>query len=213
MPTKRILPIVLAAALALSGCGHLQTAVESPDARVTLSESYVATPTGLVERAEAEPGTYAQNQVIEPGTYTRADLEAFAPGPLPASAEVEPGQSPSFLENILTAVGGVASTIPGGQPIGVLLVGAAGMAKIWRDQRRIKDTERVAKTLASARDAALDTVATLPDREQARRIEEEINQHTEHFAKRLGKTRDLLDAIIVETSTPTKRAIAQTQNG
>ncbi len=207
MPIKTILPVFLAALLAMSGCGHLQKAVESPDADVTLSESYVATPAGLVEQDEAEPGTYAQNQVIEPGTYSRADLEAFAPGPLPESVQVEPGDTPSFVENLLVAVGGVASTIPGGQPVGVLLAGAAGIAKIWRDQRRIKDTERVAKTLASARDAALDTVATLPDREQARRIEEEINSHTEHFAKSLGKARNVLDAILRETETPTKRPI------
>lgn len=188
----------------LAGCSTLQT----PDAKVTLPEPYVLTERGLVEQDKADPETYRPEQVIEAGDYMRADIERIAPGQdLPAGATVTPGESPSALENILTSLGGVAGSIPGGQPVGALLLGAAGVAKIWRDSRRIKDTEKVARTLASARDAALDTVATLPDRATAERLEQEINSHTEHFAKGLGKTRDFLDQILKETETPTKKQI------
>lgn len=201
---KHLLAVLLFTGI-FAGCSSLETS----DARVTLDAPHVATPTGLVLESEMDPGTYAVNQVIAPGTYERAEIEAFAPGPLPRSVTVQPGDSPSQLEQTLNAVGGVANTIPGGQPFGVLLVGLAGLAKIWRDSRHIKDVERVAKSLASARDSSLDLIATLPDREQARKIEEGMNAHTEHFARGLGKARDLLDAILAETATPTKRPVAQ----
>lgn len=198
---KIILPFLLALAVTLIGCSTLNT----PDARVTLSEPYVLTESGLVEQDQLEPGTYAQNQIIAAGDYLRADLEALAP--LPAGATIQPGQSPSQLEMTLQAISGVAGTIPGGQPIGALLLGVAGIAKIWRDQKRIKDFSQVARTLGSARDSALDVIATLPDRVQAQRLEQQINEHTEHFARGLGKARNLLDTILQETATPTKKPI------
>lgn len=200
---KKIITVLLIAVATLTGCDTLQT----PDARVTLASPHVATPQGLVLQSEMEPGTYAVNQVLEPGTYERAEIEAFAPGPLPRSVQIEPGQTPSQLENTLSALGGVANTIPGGQPIGLLFLGAASLAKIWRDSRTIKDTRRVAQTLAQARDSSLDVIATLPDREQAERLEQQIEAHTNHFAANLGKARDLLDTILAETATPTKKPL------
>lgn len=193
--------ILFALAAFLTGCSTLQT----PDARVTLSENYVLTETGLVQQNQLEPGTYAANQVIEAGDYLRAELEALAP--LPAGIQLHPGQHPSQIEMTLQALSGVAGTIPGGQPIGALLLSLVGIAKIWRDQKRIKDVSRVAKTLAAARDSSLDVIATLPDREQARRLEEQINAHTEHFAKGLGTARDLLDVFLREAETPVKKPL------
>lgn len=193
--------ILFALAAVLSGCSTMQT----PDARVTLTEPYVLTEKGLIEQDQVEPGTYAQNQIIPPGDYLRADIEALAP--LPEGLQVQPGQSPSQLELTLQALSGVAGTIPGGQPIGALFLGVAGIAKIWRDQKRIKDFSQVARTLGSARDSALDVIATLPDRDQAERLEQQINAHMEHFAKGLGKARGILDAILQETETPTKKPV------
>jgi hypothetical protein len=157
--------------------------------------------------SDMEPGTYALNQVLEPGVYTRSEVEAFAPGPLPRSIQIEAGESASQIELILQSLGAVSDSVPGGQPIGTLLLGAAGIAKIWRDRRTIKDTRRVAETLARSRDSALDVIATLPDREQARNLERQIEEHTAHFARNLGHARDLLDAILKETETPTKKPI------
>lgn len=200
---KKLLIPLIALASVLTGCSYLETS----DAQVTLDAPHVATPIGLVPQSEVEPGSYAVNQVLEPGTYSRAEVEAFAPGPLPRSVQVQPGQSPNQIESTLQAIGGVASTIPGGQPFGVLLAAAALVAKIWRDSRTIKDTRRVAQTLGKARDSALDVIATLPDRDQAEKLERQINEHTDHFAGKLGKARELLDAILAETATPTKKPI------
>lgn len=200
---KKTLITILLIGSFLTGCSSLETS----KARVTLETPHVATPTGLKPESQVEPGTYAENQVLQPGTYSRFDVGAFAPGELPRSVTVQPGDTSSQIENTLEAFGGVANTIPGGQPIGLILLGAASIAKIWRDSRTIKDTRRVAQTLGAARDSSLDVIATLPDREQAQRLEDQINAHTEHFAKGLGKTRDLLDTILRETETPTKKAI------
>lgn len=197
-----LLSTILFAGL-ITGCSILQT----PDAPVTLSEQHVATPTGLTPSSQVEPGTYAQNQVIEAGTYSRAELEAFAPGPLPENAIVQPGQSPSFLENLLVSISGVAGTIPGGQPVGVLLLGAAGIAKVWRDKKKRVNAENVARTLGSTLDTALDVVATLPDRDQARKIEAQILSAREHFAKSYRAVRESLDAVLEETGTPRKEPI------
>lgn len=199
---KKFPLILFALAGIFTGCSTMQT----PDARVTLAEPYVLTESGLVQQADIEPGTYAQNQIIEAGDYLRAELEALAP--IPPGAQIQPGTSPSQMEMTLNALSGVAGTIPGGQPVGALLLGAAGLAKIWRDQKHIKDVSKVARTLAAARDSSLDVIATLPDKDQARRLEEQINAHTEHFAKSLGKARDLLDTIMRETETPTKKGFA-----
>jgi len=193
--------IALIALTILTGCSTFET----PDARVTLAESYVLTEKGLVEQDQIEPGTYAQNQIVPAGEYFRADIEALAP--IPEGAFIEAGQSPSQIELTLQALSGVAGTVPGGQPFAAFLLGAVGIAKIWRDQKRIKDVEKVARTLAAARDSSLDVIATLPDRDQAQRLEDQINSHTEHFAKNLGEARNLLDAILTETSTPTKKRL------
>jgi hypothetical protein len=111
------------------------------------------------------------------------------------------------LEQTLEALGGVANSIPGGQPVGVLLLGAASLAKIWRDKQTIRDAQAVAKTLAQARDSALDVIATLPDREQAQQIEEQINQQTAYYAEKLGSAKKMLDAILAEAETPTKTPV------
>ncbi|PXA04832.1 hypothetical protein DDZ13_06615 [Coraliomargarita sinensis] len=154
-----------------------------------------------------EPGTYAQNQVIEAGTYLRSELEEFAPGPLPESVAIQPGQSPSMLEQILSAAGGLASTVPGGQPFGVALLGLAGIGKIWRDRRKIKDLDRGAKTLSASVDSIKDVFASLPDRELGRKLESELDKHISQNAGRLKAGRDLIDAILSEMATPTKQRI------
>lgn len=195
-------------ALGFTGCDTIQPALESPDAKVTLSQPYVATEKGAIPQSKAEPGTYAENQVIESGTYTRTDLERFFPGSLPETAQIEPGKTPSMFEQIASSIGGIAAAIPGGQPIAAGALALAGLGKIWRDKRKIDDTEAVARTLAKSRDSALDVVATLPDKEQARNLEREINEHTEHFARSLGKARKYLDAILKETETPTKKKVS-----
>jgi len=198
---KYLLPILFA--VCFSGCSSLNT----PGASVTLDAPHVATPQGLLPQSEVEAGSYAVNQILQPGTYSRAEVAAFAPGPVPETIRVEPGPQQSQIESTLEALGGVAGTIPGGQPYGLLLLGAASIAKIWRDSRTIKDTRLVAQTLAQARDSSLDIIATLPDRAQAERLERQINEHIDEFARKLGKTRQLLDTILAETATPTKKPI------
>lgn len=200
----KYLSIILAVmGLGVTACSTLET----PDAKITLHETYVATSSGLVEADQLEAGTYAQNQVVEAGTYTRAELQQKAIGPIPESATIQAGQQPSQAEMSLNAAAGLANSIPGGQPFGLALLGLSAIAKIWRDRRTIKDYTAVARTLASARDTSLDVVATLPDREQAQKIENAINEGTEHFAKQLGNARAILDALLTETATPTKKPL------
>jgi hypothetical protein len=200
---KCIIFLMLALAGLFAGCASTQT----PDASVTLAAPHVATERGLVPQSDLDPGTYAVNQVLQPGTYSRAEINAFAPGPLPQSVTIDPGTTASPLENGLSAFGTVASSIPGGQPLGVLLLGLGGIAKIWRDSREIKSTRKVAQTLAASQDSIKDVFGALPDRKLGEKLESEFDRHVQENAKRMKVGRDLLDAILLEMATPTKKLI------
>jgi hypothetical protein len=198
-----IVALLLALVSIFSGC----SAVESPSARVTLESPHVATETGLKLESELEPGSYAVNQVLPAGTYERGKLREFAPGPLPRSVSIEPGNTPSPLETGLAAVGTVANSIPGGQPIGTLFLGLVGIAKIWRDSREIKSTRKVAQTLAASQDSIKDVFAALPDRALGQKLESEFDRHIQENGQRLKVGRDLLDAILNEMATPSKKVV------
>ena len=185
-----------------SGCSTLETS----DAKVTLHESFVLTESGLKPESGMTPGTYAINQVVDAGTYLRADLQAIMPGrSLPAGATVEPGESLSAWEILANSVGAIANTIPGGQPVGALAVGVALVGRIWRDKRKLKDTELAARTIGQIYDTALDINATDEDRERAREREARMQKARHELTAKAGKVRDLVDAILAATETPTKR--------
>ena len=183
------------------GCSTLETA----DAQVTLHKPYVLTDSGLSPQDEMTPGTYALNQIVDAGTYRRADLQQIMPGrSLPAGATIQPGESPSLFETVAYSIGTIADSVPGGQPVGALALGIAVFGKMWRDKRKLNDVQLAARTIGQIYDTALDINATDTDRERALEREARMDKARGELVSKVGRVRDLVDAILDETATPTK---------